>query len=126
MSASPGSRPLRNGDRPPGRQSATEGLAADLLRTAGFTLACMVVAGIIVAIGLRLAAADQPHPWDVVLIAFAGALVKAAPIVTAFLAAWGGLGALLLIILVFWTPWAGTAEGLRSKPERTTGGRERP
>ena len=111
---------------PPGERSGSVGLAVYLLRIAGLTLACMVVAGLLVTAAIRIAAADHPNPWDVVQGALATALVGAAAIVAAFLAAWGGLGALILLILVFWTPWARAVARLRSKPERTTGGRERP
>ena len=106
---------------PPAERRGSDGLAVHLLRITGLTLACMVVAGLLVTAAIRIAAADHPNPWDVVQGALATALVVAAAIVAAFLAAWGGLGALLLLLLVFWTPWA-RAAGLRPKPERPTGG----
>lgn len=97
-------------------------MTAHLLRVAGLTLACMAAAGFLFATAIRIAAADHPDPWSVVQIAVATALVEAAPIVAVFLAAWGALGALILLVLGLWTLGARAARWLRPKPERTTGG----
>lgn len=101
-------------------------MTAHLLRVAGLTLACMAAVGFLFAAAIRIAAAGQPDPWAVVQIALATALAEGSAIVAVFLAAWGALGALILLILGLWTLGARVAEGLRPKPERTTGGGERP
>ena len=116
MSTQPDSRVTRFAEPGTGDR-----LAFHLLRIAGLTLACMILAGV----GVMSAAADHPNPWHVVQIAMAAASGEAEPFVAAFLAAFGGLGAaIILVILVLWSLRARVERGRGAETEQTTG-RER-
>lgn len=98
-----------------------------LIRLFGLTLAAVIVAMSLGLLALRLAAADEPDPWSTVQLVAADTLLRSAELFGAF-AAWGGGLALILLLAVLVLALVhhrtSPPTELRSRPERTTGGRE--
>lgn len=110
----------------PGRWWRSDGLAVHLLRTFGLTLASGLVAATVVVATLRIAAADHPEPWDIILVEADGVLAETVPIVAGALTAWAALGAFVLVLVLVCTIGPRVCRRLRPRPEGATGGRERP
>ncbi len=105
-----------------------DGVVFHPVRIFGLTVAALVLGGLVVVAGLRIAAAHHPTPWQVVQIAAAEAMAGIAELLAGVSAAMFVLGLVILVVLLVVAAVSARfpQPGIRPRPEPTTGreGRE--